>query len=207
MGKQILISHRGNIDGKKPHLENNPNYINEALRLGYDVEIDVWLINNKWYLGHDNPTYKIKYNFLFDSRFWLHAKNGEVFDKLLKDKNYDFNVFWHTNEDWVLTSKGYIWTYPNKFLYENSDNFYFRKILKVNSVSIHLRRGDFLTNPRAKKLHGVCSMAYYKKSINFIMQKVKNPHFFIFSDDIEWARSNFNFIESLSPCNTLITKM
>jgi hypothetical protein len=115
-----LIAHRGNINGPNPKKENHPDYINKAAESGYDVEIDVWLINNQWYLGHDNPTYKIKYNFLFDSRFWLHAKNGKVFDKLLKDKNYNFNVFWHTNEDWVLTSKGYIWTYPNKFLYENS---------------------------------------------------------------------------------------
>jgi hypothetical protein len=78
------------------------------------------VINNKWYLGHNNPEYEIKYNFLFNSRFWLHAKNGEVFDKLLKDKNYNFNVFWHTTEDWVLTSKKYIWTYPNKKLFVNS---------------------------------------------------------------------------------------
>ena len=115
-----IISHRGNINGSDKERENNPNYINEAIESGCDVEIDIWLIDNKWYLGHDGPTYKIEYNFLFDSRFWLHAKNGEAFDKLLNDKNYDFNVFWHTTEDWVLTSKKYIWTYPNKKLYSKS---------------------------------------------------------------------------------------
>ena len=115
-----LIAHRGNLHGPNPEKENHPDYINLAETLGYNVEIDIWFINNKWYLGHDNPTYEIKYNFLFDSRFWLHAKNGEAFDKLLKDKNYNFNVFWHTTEDWVLTSKKYIWTYPNKILYLNS---------------------------------------------------------------------------------------
>ena len=115
-----LIAHRGNLNGPNPDKENHPDYINKAIGSGYNVEIDVWFINDKWYLGHDNPTYEIKYNFLFDSRFWLHAKNGEVFNKLLKDKNYNFNVFWHTTDDWILTSKGYIWTYPNKFLYENS---------------------------------------------------------------------------------------
>ena len=115
-----LIAHRGNLNGPNPDKENHPDYINKAIGSGYNVEIDVWFINDKWYLGHDNPTYEIKYNFLFDSRFWLHAKNGEVFNKLLKDKNYNFNVFWHTTDDWILTSNGYIWTYPNKFLYENS---------------------------------------------------------------------------------------
>lgn len=115
-----IISHRGNINGPNNERENHPDYINEAIEEGYDVETDVWFINDKWYLGHDNPEYEIKYNFLFDSRFWLHAKNGEAFYKLFKDKNYNFNVFWHTTEDWVLTSKGYIWTYPNKKLYSES---------------------------------------------------------------------------------------
>jgi hypothetical protein len=115
-----LISHRGNIDGPQPDRENSPNYINEAIEAGYNVEIDIWFVNNKWYLGHDNPIYEIKYNFLFDSRFWLHAKNGEAFYKLLNDKNYYFNVFWHTSEDWILTSKKHIWTFPNKYLFSNS---------------------------------------------------------------------------------------
>ena len=136
-----LISHRGNINGLQPNKENSPNYINEAIESGYNVEIDIWLINNKWYLGHDNPTYEIKYNFLFDSRFWLHTKNGEAFYKLLNDKNYNFNVFWHTTEDWILTSKGYIWTYPNKFLYENS-------ICVLPELGYN---GDL------KKCHGICS--------------------------------------------------
>jgi hypothetical protein len=115
-----LISHRGNIDGPQPDRENSPNYINEAIEADYNVEIDIWFVNNKWYLGHDNPIYEIKYNFLFDSRFWLHAKNGEAFYKLLNDKNYYFNVFWHTSEDWILTSKKHIWTFPNKYLFSNS---------------------------------------------------------------------------------------
>ena len=35
-----LISHRGNIDGPQPDRENSPNYINEAIEAGYNVEID-----------------------------------------------------------------------------------------------------------------------------------------------------------------------
>ena len=55
----ILISHRGNVDGIYPEMENNPIYINKALNSGYDVEIDVWCIDNRWYLGHDSPQYEI----------------------------------------------------------------------------------------------------------------------------------------------------
>lgn len=113
-----VIAHRGNLNGPNANEENRPSYINNAIKSGYDVEIDVWYVDNKWYLGHDDPRYHVSYDFLIGSNLWLHAKNGDAFYYLLQDKLC--NVFWHTNEDWVLTSKNYIWTYPNKFLYENS---------------------------------------------------------------------------------------
>lgn len=114
----ILISHRGNIDGKNPNEENSVSYIQKALKSGYDVEIDVWYVDDKWYLGHDGPQYKVKYDFLTLDGLWLHAKNGDALYHLLRDR--DCNVFYHTDEDWVLTSKKYIWTYPNQLLYSNS---------------------------------------------------------------------------------------
>lgn len=113
-----FISHRGNLEGPNPDKENHPDYITSALKAGHDVELDVWYENNKWYLGHDNPTHQVKYDFLAERKFWLHAKNGDAFHLLLQD--FTLNIFWHTNEDWVLTSKRYIWTYPTKQLYPES---------------------------------------------------------------------------------------
>jgi hypothetical protein len=113
-----LIAHRGNLEGPNPDKENHPDYITSALKAGYDVEVDVWYQNKKWYLGHDNPKYQVKYDFLAERKFWLHAKNGDAFHLLLED--FTLNVFWHTDEDWVLTSKRYIWTYPTKQLYPES---------------------------------------------------------------------------------------
>ena len=114
----LLISHRGNINGFNKNLENHPEYINTALNQGFNVEIDIWFLNNKWFLGHDNPQYEVEYQFLKNDKFWIHAKNGDAFHKLLQDPM--LNVFWHTTEDWILTSKKYIWTYPNKKLFANS---------------------------------------------------------------------------------------
>jgi hypothetical protein len=53
----ILISHRGNLNGPNPERENHPDYIWEALRAGYEVEIDVWWVEGKFKLGHDEPQY------------------------------------------------------------------------------------------------------------------------------------------------------
>lgn len=108
----ILISHRGNINGKIPNLENSPNYIKNALNLNYNVEIDVWHVNS-FYTGHDNPQYSCNILDFDIPEVWFHAKNDIAFFELLKiTKNA--NVFWHQNDDFTLTNKGFIWTYPNK---------------------------------------------------------------------------------------------
>jgi hypothetical protein len=114
----MIISHRGNVSGRIPASENNPMFVDDALNAGYDVEIDVWYDIDEWSLGHDEPVYDVEYEYLLNSRFWLHAKNGDAFHRLVRDVRC--NVFWHTDEDWVLTSKQYIWTYPGKALYPGS---------------------------------------------------------------------------------------
>ena len=69
----ILISHRGNVNGKT-NQENKPEYIRSALFQGYDVEIDVWYVDDKFYLGHNFPQYEIEESFLYNAKLWCHAK-------------------------------------------------------------------------------------------------------------------------------------
>ena len=52
------------------------------------------------------------------------------------------------------------------------------------SVAVHVRRGDYITDPAANTILGICSSDYYQRAIETIQQKVRSPHFFIFSDDI-----------------------
>ena len=60
----IFIAHRGNLNGPNKEMENKPEYILKALNKDFYVEIDVWYINNSFFLGHDNPDYKIDIEFL-----------------------------------------------------------------------------------------------------------------------------------------------
>ncbi len=108
----ILISHRGNIGGPHPDKENSPEYILEALSFGFDVEIDVWLERDKFYLGHDHSEFLIDKSFLFNEKLWCHAKNLDALTALLKEPT--IHCFWHQCDDVTLTSKQYIWTYPGK---------------------------------------------------------------------------------------------
>tara|TARA_R110002167_G_scaffold168187_1_gene365822 strand:- start:1734 stop:2540 length:807 start_codon:yes stop_codon:yes gene_type:complete len=60
----------------------------------------------------------------------------------------------------------------------------------MNAVSLHVRRGDYVSNSKTQKTHGLCSLGYYQSAIEFISSEVSSPHFFIFSDDIDWVKNN-----------------
>lgn len=64
-----------------------------------------------------------------------------------------------------------------------------KQIVSCNSVSVHVRRGDYLLAAN-RGLGSVCDDSYYCRAIDYIKSKVENPYFFIFSDDKEWVTSN-----------------
>jgi len=113
----FFISHRGNLNGIQKNNENNPKYIDNALNEGYDVEVDVRYENNQFFLGHDFSQYKINEKYLLKKGIWCHAKTSLAMKALNK---IDAHYFWHQEDDYTITSRGYIWTYPGKKLLENS---------------------------------------------------------------------------------------
>jgi hypothetical protein len=80
-----LISHRGNVDSRRPDMENQPSYIDQAIASGYDVEVDIWHTPTGWCLGHDGPELTISQMWLHDraDKLWLHCKNFLALQKLL----------------------------------------------------------------------------------------------------------------------------
>jgi hypothetical protein len=105
-----FISHRGNIDGPNPEWENDPSRIEDVLNKGYDVEIDVWKIGAKLFLGHDGPQFPIDYSFIKNESLLCHAKNLEALEYMLKMD--DVHCFWHQEDHYTITSNGYIVSYP-----------------------------------------------------------------------------------------------
>lgn len=67
---------------------------------------------------------------------------------------------------------------------------YAKQIKDSHSVSLHVRRGDYINNPRVQKEFGLCTGDYYEKAIAHITAHVTNPTYFVFSDDIKWVRNN-----------------
>jgi hypothetical protein len=112
-----LIAHRGLTNGPDVNLENRPEQIELALSQGFDCEIDLWVVNSEFYLGHDRPDYPVNKEFLSKFGLWIHAKNLAALRWLTDTSLY---YFWHQEDDFVLTSNNFIWTYPGKELTRRS---------------------------------------------------------------------------------------
>lgn len=69
---------------------------------------------------------------------------------------------------------------------------YFDLASSCNSVSIHVRRGDYVTDAKTLSIHGVCDISYYQSAIKYIRSEVNDPVFFVFSNDLCWVKDNFD---------------
>lgn len=67
-----------------------------------------------------------------------------------------------------------------------------------NPVSVHVRRGDYVSNPRTNQVHGTCSPDYYRQAVAAVSEKAPRPHFFIFSDDSAWVKQNIVLGETVT---------
>ena len=85
--------------------------IDKCIELGYDAEIDLRIKNGRPHLGHDEPQYEINKQCLLNKKLWCHAKNLDALTALKKIKSH---FFWHEKDQYTITSKGFIWTYPGK---------------------------------------------------------------------------------------------
>lgn len=66
------------------------------------------------------------------------------------------------------------------------------QIQRSNAISLHVRRGDYASNAKTTAWHGLCSLEYYQNAIACIAKQVSQPHFYVFSDDMDWVRQRLN---------------
>ena len=117
----LKISHRGNVNGPDLEKENTIEQIFIAIGKGFDVEVDVWVIDGLIFFGHDYPKYLID-DFVIKkikNSAWFHCKNLEAL-LFFANNPVPYVFFWHQKDDFTLTSNGYIWTYPNKDITSSS---------------------------------------------------------------------------------------
>jgi hypothetical protein len=68
------------------------------------------------------------------------------------------------------------------------------RITSCESVALHIRRGDYVTNPDLHLFHGLCDIRYYIHAVNYLLSQLQSPQFFVFTDDPEWAKRNLDLL-------------
>ena len=116
----IFIAHRGNLHGPNPGKENTISYIEQALSDNYAVEVDVIDFDghDTFTLGHDKGQEEVASKYFRQKNLFAHAKNYKCLSGLLK---HGAHCFYHTDEEYVLTSENIIWCYPGVSYQNNSD--------------------------------------------------------------------------------------
>lgn len=150
---------------------------------------------------------KIVFNPSFSNRVKAVISGKKIFKKYQEDDlSYDESFFKIPHRNIYL--KGYFQSEKYFIRYEDQirKEFEITAPLKqqtfdmlnvigsVNSVSLHIRRGDYVTNSEANAVHGTCDLNYYHRAIDSINKKIEDAVFFIFSDDIDWAKQNLKTI-------------
>lgn len=83
-----------------------------------------------------------------------------------------------------------LYTFSGKLGYENKR--FLDKIENSNSVSLHVRRGDYLNEENVKIYGGICTINYYKNAIKYISDRFEKPVFFVFTNDLEWVKNELD---------------
>lgn len=129
---------------------------------------------------------------LFISPIFLREGKKKNFQKRLFNKKGDtyFEGYFQTEKYFLSVREELLNEFTLKQPLNEENQEMLEKIKSCNSVSLHIRRGDYTKDYAAA--HGLCSLDYYKKAMDYISEKVEEPHFFLFSDDIDWVVENFD---------------
>ena len=141
----IYIAHRGLMFGPDYEKENKVTTIDLALINGFDVELDLWVLDKKLYLGHDlEVAVQISLDYITERKknLWIHAKNSEALSFLSEiDKKIGLHFFWHQEDDYTLTSKNIPWIYPGCDVISNGIIVMPEVVMEINNVMNNSVRG------------------------------------------------------------------
>ena len=124
----------------------------------------------------ENFDYNFKSKFLLPSKYLTYYFGG-----------------WHSEKYFLDVKQQLLKDFKFKSVEDGDNKMIIDSIKNSNSISIHIRRGDYLTAENYAMFGEVCNKGYYDKAISIINERVHDPHFFVFSNDFSWAERNLNF--------------
>tara|TARA_X000000950_G_C13852748_1_gene635255 strand:- start:1099 stop:1635 length:537 start_codon:yes stop_codon:yes gene_type:complete len=156
ISKLIVIAHRGLLEGPAKNLENNPENIIFNIKNYPNLfnEVDINIVKDAIYTGHDKPTYKIDLEFILNNKtnLILHIKkldydSAYTIDTLL-ELYESCHCFCHEEDNFTITNKGLIWSHPKMGINKNTVCVMPEKVMSISSEA-------FIKN--LNLLKGVCT--------------------------------------------------
>lgn len=115
-------------------------------------------------------------------------------DYLVPSKGIKFYVGgWHSEKYFLEIKQKILETFQFKFERVGFDNLeLMQQLQNTTSISVHIRRGDFMDKNNYNKFGAVCTLNYFLVAIEKMKTLVKKPHFYFFTNDNEWVGNNFS---------------
>lgn len=104
--------------------------------------------------------------------------------------NIYLDGYWQTEKYFLKIANIIRSEFSIKKEYSNVNLELLNRIRLCDSIAVHIRRGDYVSNADINAQHGTCSLEYYEKAIDYMTEKIVNPTLYIFSDDIIWCKNN-----------------
>ena len=185
---------------------------------GYEVKIDISAFDTyKLHGGYQLDKYNIDLQSTTkeeNSKFYRNhfifkilKKLGLNFSKIVQEKSllFDYRLLEVDDDNYLdgyCQSEKYFLDVRNvllqQFQIKSEISIYMQEVASAllntqNSVSLHIRRGDYVSNSQANNIHGTCNLDYYNDAVQYIKDKLQKVNLFVFSDDIEWAKANLKY--------------
>jgi hypothetical protein len=197
MGRRLALHHQTELFLDCTFLNTeNPHHISREYELG--------IFNIHAQIATENELKKFKASNGFASRL-RHIFPGLFTYKLITQKSHAFNPsiltapdnswlngFWQTEKYFNTIEDRIRSDFEFKSPLQGLNKALAEKIKSGESVSIHVRRGDY-TNPQVLAFHGMCSPDYYYRAIETLSRKTTIQELFLFSDDTAWVKQNMQF--------------
>jgi|APSaa5957512535_1039671.scaffolds.fasta_scaffold14218_4 hypothetical protein len=153
------------------------------------------------YAGKENILFKLKRKLNLSLNrpiSYFSEKKHSIFDEnVFKYKNTIYlDGYWQNQKYFQNIKDDLIQDFTLRDSLSDSSKGYLRKIKESNSISMHIRRGDYVHDSHTNSVHGVCGLDYYENTARYCDDKISNATYFIFSDDIQWCKNNLKFIEN-----------
>lgn len=166
------------------------NYINTVFGLEVLQASDEAIRN----LGDFSTTFysNMRRKFLGNKKtYWQEGNNTRYIPEILDLREGYLHGYWQSEKYFKDIRKELLMDFQFPQCLNNRNKEILRTVEATNSVSVHIRRGDYLQGEENYNYFGeVCSLEYYQNAMEYFRTKLENVSFFIFSNDMEWSREN-----------------